>query len=42
MVSHPETGSDPPIGSNRETGCDRSSMLMFPLSIKVSTGVQSV
>ena len=22
MVSHPETGSDPPIGSDRESGCD--------------------
>ena len=23
MFSHPETGSDPPIGSDRESGCDR-------------------
>ena len=23
MVSHPETGSDLPIGSDRESGCDR-------------------
>ena len=22
MVSHPELGSDPPIGSNWESGCD--------------------
>ena len=22
MVSHPELGSDPPIGSGRESGCD--------------------
>ena len=22
MVSHPETGSDPPIKSDRESGCD--------------------
>ena len=22
MVSHPELGSDPPIRSNRESGCD--------------------
>ena len=22
MVSHPELGSDLPIGSNRESGCD--------------------
>ena len=24
MVSHPETGSDSPIGSDRESGCDSS------------------
>ena len=24
MVSHPELGSDPPIGSNRESGHDRA------------------
>ena len=24
MVSHPETDSDPPIGSNRESGRDTS------------------
>ena len=23
MVSHPETGSDPPIGSDWELGCDK-------------------
>ena len=23
MVSHPETGSDPPIGLDRESGCDK-------------------
>ena len=23
MVSHPELGSDPPIGSDREPGCDK-------------------
>ena len=23
MVSHPELGSDPPIGSDRESGCDK-------------------
>ena len=22
MVSYPETGSDPPIGSDQESGCD--------------------
>ena len=24
MVSHPETGSDSPIGSDRDRGCDTS------------------
>ena len=24
MFSHPELGSDPPIGSDRESGCDTS------------------
>ena len=24
MVSHPETGSDSPIGSDRESGCDKN------------------
>ena len=23
MVSHPKLGSDPPIGSDRESGCDK-------------------
>ena len=23
MFSHPELGSDPPIGSGREAGCDK-------------------
>ena len=23
MVLHPEIGSDPPIGSDRESGCDK-------------------
>ena len=23
MVSHPETGSNSPIGSDRESGCDK-------------------
>ena len=26
MVSHPETGSDLPIGSDRESGRDRSTL----------------
>ena len=25
IVSRPETGSDPPFGSNRESGCDSNS-----------------
>ena len=25
MVSHPETGSDSPIGSDRDRGCDKFS-----------------
>ena len=29
MVSHPETGSDSPIGSDRDWGCD-----IIPTSIK--------
>ena len=27
MVSHPELDSDPPIGSDRESGCDTFSCL---------------
>ena len=27
MVSHPENGSDSPIGSNRDRGRDRKSMI---------------
>ena len=27
MVSYPETSSDPPIGSDRESGCDRISLV---------------
>ena len=26
MVSHPDLGSDPLIGSDRETGCDSGSL----------------
>ena len=26
MVSHPEVGSDPPIESDRESGCDMYNM----------------
>ena len=29
MVSHPETGSDPPIGSDLESGRDKSSLVAF-------------
>ena len=28
MVSHPETGSDPPIGSNLESGRDRYGLVL--------------
>ena len=28
MVSHPETGSDPPIGSDQELGCDIATHLI--------------
>ena len=28
MVSHPELGSDLPIGSDRESGCDKHSGLV--------------
>ena len=27
MVSHPELSSDPPIGSDRESGCDRTALI---------------
>ena len=29
MVSHPELGSDPPIGSDRESGCDKYLVARF-------------
>ena len=32
MVSHPETGSDSPIGSDRDRGCDTSSAQLDPNS----------
>ena len=35
MVSHPELGLDPPIGSDRESGCDR---IYCPLALAVDTG----
>ena len=31
MVSHPETGSDSPIGLDRESGCDNNSPENLPL-----------
>ena len=38
MVSHPELGSDPPIGSDRESGCDMipssSGFLLLLLSLR--------
>ena len=27
MVSHPELGSNPPIGSDWESGCDRNEIM---------------
>ena len=35
MFSHPETGSDPPIGSNRESGCDRESLQTLSWSTSI-------
>ena len=34
MVSHPELNSDPPIGSDRESGCDKSNMTNKPMGPK--------
>ena len=31
MVSHPETGSDPPIGSDRESGSDNTPFWSDPI-----------
>ena len=31
MFSHPELGSDPPIGSDRESGCDNPYMVWYRL-----------
>ena len=31
MVSHPETGSDSPIGSDRDRGCDTLKLSNVPL-----------
>ena len=28
MVSHPELGSDPPIRSERESGCDKTDLVI--------------
>ena len=36
MVSHPETGSDSPIGSDRGRGRDSHSCLRLSLSIKMT------
>ena len=43
MVSHPKLGSDPPIGSDRESGCDifhSTQTLHFSRAI-LSMGLQS-
>ena len=36
MVSHPETGSDSPIGSDRYRGRDRTSIHQGPSTIRYS------
>ena len=35
MVSHPETGSDSPIGSDRESGRDKLLVWIQELKLKV-------
>ena len=48
MVSHPESGSDTPIGSDRELGHDSGPLqvviffICIPLSYKFSMSVSSV
>ena len=39
MVSHPETGSDPPIGSDLESGRDRDSVLEIPDYLRTVRGL---
>ena len=39
MVSHPKLGSDPPIGSDRESGCDKNDIHYFTL-IRYSVSYQ--
>ena len=41
MFSHPELGSDPPIGSDRESGCDTVPKNMFPRQreLMLSSGI---
>ena len=36
MFSHPELGSDPPIGSDRESGCD----ILISIGFRGLTGCQ--
>ena len=36
MVSHPETGSDSPIGSDRDRGCDKMGMKYWKRKIPIS------
>ena len=42
MVSHPETGSDSPIGSDRESGRDKTYFSSYLDSPGQGTGVHSV
>ena len=39
MVSHPELGSDPPIGSDRESGCDTSDRRCYGYSPADSSSI---
>ena len=43
MVSHPELGSDPPIGSDLESGCDTFAFLyLYPIMRSSSGSIRSV
>ena len=35
MFSHPELGSDPPIGSDRESGCENSPLKEFDIPFQI-------
>ena len=42
MFSHPELGSDPPIRSDRESGCDSSSPVRLKKASSVPTTFVSI